>query len=70
VVIGVFLTDRSGAGSAPLVIFGVVIAYITTIAISRPQVPDTAATVAPSRSPESSRSDDARHASLPEESLK
>jgi H+/Cl- antiporter ClcA len=53
VVIGVFLTDRSGAGSAPLVIFGVVIAYITTIAISRPQVPDTAATVAPSRSPAS-----------------
>jgi H+/Cl- antiporter ClcA len=70
VVLGVLLTDRSGPGSAPLVIFGVVIAYLTTIAISRPQIPDPAATVAPSRSPESSRSDDARHASLPEESLK
>jgi len=70
VVIGVFLTDRSGAGSAPLVIFGVVIAYLTTIAISRPQIPDPAATVAPSRSPESPRSDDARHAALPEKSLK
>jgi len=30
VVIGVLLTDRSGAGSAPLVIFGVVIAYVAT----------------------------------------
>src|SRR5436305_148413 len=31
VVIGVLLTDRSGAGSAPLVIFGVVVAYIVSL---------------------------------------
>src|SRR5919201_884305 len=51
VVIGVFLTDRSGAGSAPLVIFGVVIAYITATWLSRPQPSEPAPTATPSRSP-------------------
>jgi H+/Cl- antiporter ClcA len=40
VVIGVFLTDRSGAGSAPLVIFGVVVAYIVTVWISALREPE------------------------------
>src|SRR5437764_11171278 len=56
----VLITYLTGACTSPLVIFGVVIAYITTIAISRPQVPDPATTAAPSRLPESPRSDDAR----------
>jgi H+/Cl- antiporter ClcA len=51
VVIGVFLTDRSGAGSAPLVIFGVVVAYLATMWLSRPQPSEPAPTATPSRSP-------------------
>jgi hypothetical protein len=39
VVLGVLLTDRSGAGSAPLVIFGVVVAYLVVTWLSRPQAP-------------------------------
>ena len=52
VVIGVLLTDRSGAGSAPLVIFGLVIAYITATALTALQAPEVApATRASPRSP-------------------
>jgi H+/Cl- antiporter ClcA len=40
VVIGVLLTDRSGAGSAPLVIFGVVVAYVATAWLSARQTPE------------------------------
>jgi chloride channel protein, CIC family len=42
VVIGVLLTDRSGAGSAPLVIFGVVIAYVATAWLADRQTPEPA----------------------------
>jgi len=36
VVLALLLTAKTGAGSAPLVIFGVVVAFITTIALNRP----------------------------------
>jgi H+/Cl- antiporter ClcA len=44
VVIGVLLTDRSGAGSAPLVIFGVVVAYVAAVWLAGRQAPERAAT--------------------------
>jgi H+/Cl- antiporter ClcA len=44
VIIGVLLTDRSGAGSAPLVIFGVVVAYIATVWLAGRQAPERDAT--------------------------
>jgi H+/Cl- antiporter ClcA len=44
VVIGVLLTDRSGAGSAPLVIFGVVVAYIASVWLAARQGPEPPAT--------------------------
>jgi len=42
VVIGVLLTDRSGAGSAPLVIFGVVVATVATAWLEGRQAPEPA----------------------------
>ncbi len=36
VVLALLLTANTGAGSAPLVIFGVVVAFITTVALNRP----------------------------------
>ncbi|HEY2600368.1 MAG TPA: chloride channel protein [Thermoleophilaceae bacterium] len=49
VVLGVVLTDRSGPGSAPLVIFGVVVAYIATVALSRAQTSEPVTATSPSR---------------------
>src|SRR3954454_2993653 len=46
VVIGVLLTDRSGAGSAPLVIFGVVVAYIASVWLAARQAPEPPAATA------------------------
>jgi H+/Cl- antiporter ClcA len=46
VIIGVFLTDRSGAGSAPLVIFGVVVAYIASVWLGGRQSPERPADTA------------------------
>lgn len=51
VVLAVLLTDRSGAGSAPLVIFGVVVAYITVVWLSRLQASEPEPTAAPPRTP-------------------
>jgi H+/Cl- antiporter ClcA len=54
IVLALLLTSGSGAGSAPLVIVGVVVAYVTTVAVSSPQAAGpAAATAAPSRSPAS-----------------
>ena len=40
VVVATLLTGQSGAGVGPLIIVGVVVAYLTTIALSRRQAPD------------------------------
>lgn len=40
VALAVLLTAPSGAGSAPLVIVGVVAAYLTTLALPQPAQPD------------------------------
>lgn len=37
VVLAILLTAKSGSGSAPLVIVGVIVAYLTTLALSRPR---------------------------------
>ena len=45
VVLATLLTSKSGAGATPLMIVGVVAAYLTTRVLSRPdQAPDPVAT--------------------------